>query len=152
MKHQFTVLSIFRLTALAWFGTNQVRFGHHALSDWQIGGTFILNLGITTNLGPKPKLEISTLLGYGLPVSHSWEPEIILNSSSTASGSRRFSTLTCLLTTTFISFSIFSLLETISLKMWERPRPWHVKCPLPVSFCCSKTSLAEAFNVYRSTT
>ena len=59
----------------------------------------------------------------------------------TATGCGRFSSyFTCLHTTAFILLSIFSLVETISLKIWERPLSWHAKCSLPISVRCSKTS------------
>ena len=41
--------------------------------------------------------------------------------------------LSCLLTTTFILLGIFSLVETISLKIWVGPLSQRAKCPLPVS-------------------
>ena len=40
--------------------------------------------------------------------------------------------LSCLLTTTFIFLGIFSLVETISLKIWEGPLSQRAKRPLPV--------------------
>ena len=53
--------------------------------------------------------------------------------------------LTCLLITTFISLSIFSLVETISLKIWEGPPFWCAKCSLPFpsvkSIACLKSLL-----------
>ena len=57
----------------------------------------------------------------------------------TATGSVLFSFLTCLDTTTFILLSVFSLVETISLKIWERPLSWRAKCSLPVAVRGSKT-------------
>ena len=50
----------------------------------------------------------------------------------TATGSKPFSLLTCLHSTTFILLSIFSPLEMISIKIWEAPLSWHLKCFLPV--------------------
>ena len=49
--------------------------------------------------------------------------------------------LSCLNATKFISLSIFSLVETSSLKIWERPRSWHAECSVPVSVRGSKASL-----------
>ena len=45
----------------------------------------------------------------------------------------------CLHTTTFIFLSLFSLVETIRLKIWERPMSWPAKCSLPVAVRGSKT-------------
>ena len=58
-----------------------------------------------------------------------------------ATRSELFSYYTCLHATTFILPSIFSQVERISLKIWERPLSWHAKCSLPVSFGASKTWL-----------
>ena len=55
-----------------------------------------------------------------------------------------FSYLTCPHTTTFVLLSIFSLVETISLKIGKRPLSWHEKSLLPVPVGCSKASLALA--------
>ena len=49
-----------------------------------------------------------------------------------------FSPSTCLHTTTFILFSVFSPAEQISLKIWERP------LPIPVSVPVSKTLFDKA--------
>ena len=58
----------------------------------------------------------------------------------TATGCGRFSSyFTCLHTTAFILLRIFSLVETISLKIWERPLR-NAKCSLPISIRYSKTS------------
>ena len=51
----------------------------------------------------------------------------------TATGSVLFSHLTCLQTTPFILLSFFSLVETISLKIWETPLSWRAKCSLQVA-------------------
>ena len=53
-----------------------------------------------------------------------------------------FSYLTCPLSTTFLLLSIFSLAETIILKIWVRPLSWHVKCSLAASICGSKMFLS----------
>jgi len=45
----------------------------------------------------------------------------------TAPGSELLSYLTCLHTTSFIILSIFSLVKTISLKIWERPLQFRFK-------------------------
>ena len=50
----------------------------------------------------------------------------------TATGSELFSLLTCLHTTTFISLSVFSLLETLILKIWKRLLSWRAKYSLPL--------------------
>ena len=55
-----------------------------------------------------------------------------------ATGSKLFSLLTCLPTTTFTLLSIFSPLEMISLIIWETPVFWHAKCSLPVAVRTSK--------------
>ena len=47
--------------------------------------------------------------------------------------------LTCLHTTIFTFVSIFSLVKTISLKIWERPLSWRAKCSLLVAVRGSKT-------------
>ena len=49
--------------------------------------------------------------------------------------SKLFSYFTCLYTTThvYIITYIFSRVETINLKIWERPLSLHAKCSLPVS-------------------
>ena len=49
-----------------------------------------------------------------------------------------YSPSTCLHTTTFILFSVFSPAEQISLKIWERP------LPIPVSVPVSKTLFDKA--------
>lgn len=59
----------------------------------------------------------------------------------TATGSDLFPYLTCL-HATFILLSIFSLVETISLQIWERPLSWHAKCSLPVSVACLSSLLS----------
>ena len=61
----------------------------------------------------------------------------------TATGSELFSLLTCLHTNTFISLSIFSILETISLKIWERPLSWRAKYSLPVAVRVLKTRVLK---------
>ena len=48
-----------------------------------------------------------------------------------ATGSELFSLLSCLHATTFTLPSIFSPLEMISIKIWETPMSWRVKCSLP---------------------
>ena len=55
-----------------------------------------------------------------------------------------FSYLTCPHTTTYVLLSIFSLVETISLKIWERPLSWHAKSLPSVPVRGSKASLALA--------
>ena len=54
-------------------------------------------------------------------------------------GSVHFSHFTCLHTSTFIFLSLFALVETITLKIWERPMSWPAKCLLPVAVRGSKT-------------
>ena len=61
----------------------------------------------------------------------------------TATASELFSLLTCFHTTTFISLSIFSLLDTLSLKSWERPRSWRARYSLPVAVRVSKTRVLK---------
>ena len=63
--------------------------------------------------------------------------------TQTATGSELFSLSTCLHTTTFISLSIFSLLETLSLKIWERPLSWRAKYSLPVAVRVSKMCMLK---------
>ena len=65
----------------------------------------------------------------------------------TATGSELFSLSTCFHTTTFTLLRIFSPLEMISTKMWERPLSWHVKCSLPVAVRVSKTRVLKLPNV-----
>ena len=72
--------------------------------------------------------------------------------TQTATGSQRFPLLTCRHTTTFILQSIFSSLETISIKIWETPLPWHVKCSLPVAVRVSKTPVLKLPNVFEPRT
>lgn len=50
-----------------------------------------------------------------------------------APGSELFSYFTCLYTATFMMLSIFSPVEIISWKIWERALSWHAKCSLLVS-------------------
>ena len=64
----------------------------------------------------------------------------------TATGSELFSLLPCLHTTTFISLSIFALLEALSLKIWERPLSWRAKYSLPVAVRVSKTGVLKLPN------
>ena len=61
----------------------------------------------------------------------------------TATGSKLFSLLTCLHTTTFILLSIISPLQMISIKIWEIPLSWHAKCSLPVAVRVLKTRLLK---------
>ena len=61
----------------------------------------------------------------------------------TATGSVLFSYLTCLHTTIFLLSSLFSLVETFSLKIWERPLSWRPKCSLPVAVRGSKTCMLK---------
>ena len=61
----------------------------------------------------------------------------------TATGSELFSLLTCLYTTTVTSPSIFSLLETISIKLLGTPLSWNAKCSLPVGVRVSKTRVVK---------
>ena len=65
---------------------------------------------------PNRELEHATFLNHGR------QPEV-----------RLFFHWTSLHTATFILLSIFSLVEAISVKIWERPLSWHAKCSLPVS-------------------
>ena len=53
----------------------------------------------------------------------------------TATGSELFSPLPA----TFTLLIIVSLLEMISVKIWETPVSWHAKCSLPVAVRVSKT-------------
>ena len=57
----------------------------------------------------------------------------------TVTGSDLFSLLTCPHTTTFALLSIFSPLETSSIKIWETIRSWRAKCSFPVAVRVSKT-------------
>ena len=57
----------------------------------------------------------------------------------TDTGSVLFSYFTCLQTTTFTFLSLFALVETITLKIRERPMSWPAKCSLPVAVRGSKT-------------
>ena len=41
---------------------------------------------------------------------------------------------------TVILLNLFSLVETISFKIWERPLSWRAKCSLPVAVRGSKTN------------
>ena len=54
-------------------------------------------------------------------------------------GSALFSYLTCLHTSTLMLLSLFLLVDTISLKICERPLSWRAKCSLPVAVRGSKT-------------
>ena len=56
--------------------------------------------------------------------------------------SKLVSSYTCLHTAAFILLGVFSLEETISLKMSVRLLSWYEKCLLPLSVGGSKTSLA----------
>ena len=66
----------------------------------------------------------------------------------TATGSERFSLLTCLHTTAFALPSIFSPLEMLGIKIWKTPLSWHAKCPLPVVVRVSKTCMLKLPNNY----
>ena len=61
----------------------------------------------------------------------------------TATGSEVFFYLTCLHTTTVTLLSIFSLVETISSKIWERPLSWQAKCSLPFSSMAQKRRMLK---------
>ena len=65
----------------------------------------------------------------------------------TATGSERFSLLTCLRTTAFALPSIFSPLQMLGTKIWETPLSWHAKCPLLVVVRVSKTCMLKLPNV-----
>ena len=39
----------------------------------------------------------------------------------------------------FTFLSLFALVETITLKIWEKPMSWPAKCSLPVAVRGSKT-------------
>ena len=62
--------------------------------------------------------------------------------SWTATWSELFSCLHCLLTATFMLWSFFSIVETVSLKIWERQLPWHTKCSVLVAVLCSRMQLS----------
>ena len=59
-----------------------------------------------------------------------------------ATGSEVFFYLTCLHIKIIILLSIFTLVETVSLKFRKRPLSWHAECAFPVLDRGSKTSLA----------
>lgn len=59
-----------------------------------------------------------------------------------ASGSQLFFSSTCSHTTTYTLLRISSLVDTIHLKMWQRPLSWREEYSLPVPVYASKTSLA----------
>ena len=65
----------------------------------------------------------------------------------TVTGSELFSLLPCSHTTTFTWLSIFSPLETSSIKIWETILSWREKCSLPVAVCVSKTRVLKLPNV-----
>ena len=64
----------------------------------------------------------------------------------TATRSELFSLLTCFHTTTFTLLSIFSPLEMISIKIWEKPLSWHAKFSLPFAVRVSKTRMLKLPN------
>ena len=70
----------------------------------------------------------------------------LLIKTRTATGSERFSFLTCLHTTAFALTSIFSPLEMLGIKIWKTPLSWHAKCPLPVVVRVSKTCMLKLPN------
>ena len=72
--------------------------------------------------------------------SHERQPEL----RCFLTGSRLYSCLDCFHNTTFVLLGIFSVAETISLKIWARPVSWPAKCLLLVSFRGSKTSVSLA--------
>ena len=51
--------------------------------------------------------------------------------------------LICLEATKCVLRSVFTLMETICLKMWEKPLPKNAKDPLPVDVRHSKTPLLK---------
>ena len=61
----------------------------------------------------------------------------------TATGSELFSLLTCPHTTTFTLLSIFSPLETISIKIWVTIGSSNAKYSFPVAVRVSKTRLLK---------
>ena len=69
----------------------------------------------------------------------------------TATGSERFSVLTCLHTTAFALPSIFFPLEMLGIKIWKTPLLWRAKCPLPVGVRVSKTCMLKLPNVFITT-
>ena len=60
-----------------------------------------------------------------------------------ATRSEVFSLLTCRDATTFLLLSVFTLTETINLKVCAKPLPMNAKRPLPVHVCRSKTPLLK---------
>ena len=64
----------------------------------------------------------------------------------TATGSERFSLLTCLHTFAFALPSIFCPLEMLGIKIWKTPLFWRAKCPLPVGVRLSKTCMLKLPN------
>ena len=61
----------------------------------------------------------------------------------TVTGSELFSLLPCSHTTTFTLLSIFSPLETSSIKFWETILSWREKCSLPVAVHVLKTRVLK---------
>ena len=68
----------------------------------------------------------------------------------TATGSERFSLLTCLHTTTFALPSIFSPLEMLGIKIWKTPLSWHARCPLPVVVRVTKSTTTVNVHIRES--
>ena len=61
----------------------------------------------------------------------------------TATGNETFSLFTCLGATIFVILSVFTLMETIYLKIRAHPLLKNEKRPLPVAVCRSKTPLLK---------
>ena len=85
------------------------------------------------NMSSRPFSHDAAQLVGGL--SNILEPQM-------ATGSELVSYIIYLHITEFILLSIFSLVEAISLKIWERSLSWHARCSVPVSIHGSKMSCA----------
>jgi len=84
-------------------------------------------------------VSVSRRIAYVLQILVSARSARVFDSLNTRRADQKRAVL---LFNLLILLSIFSIGETISLKIRERPLSWRAKCSLPVSVRGSKTSLA----------
>ena len=120
--------SLALLSALSRSGSN------FALSDQtsSVGAQFFLCERLLFPSLPQPKLSIISAQAQACNVFE----------SRTVTGSALLY-LTSLHTAKLMLLSLFLRVDTISLKIWERPLSWRAKCSLPVAVRGSKTCMLK---------
>ena len=120
-------MKIFNVGHLANFKDKLIVNLHLSFPVRSISRGNVIGIALTRNESTLDAKTLSSLLKYATFLSHEREPEV-----------------SCLHTTTIVLLGIFSLVETISLKIWEKSLSWHAKYSLPVSVRDSETSIAQA--------